>query len=193
MILAIAASADEDLNDQVLMARIANHDPDALKLLYDRYARVVYSLLRRITQHSASADDLMQEVFLRLWRNAASYQAVRSALAPWLFTLARNIAIDHLRSKGERQRQREVGMDILPSQVGAPNPEERLDQLRQARKVRDLIGSLPQSQRQALEFAYFQGMTHSEIAAAMSEPLGTVKTWIRNGLLRLRQKMEGGQ
>ena len=84
-------------------------------------------------------------------------------------------------------------MDILPSQVSAPNPEERLDQQRQARKVRDLIRSLPQSQRQALELAYFQGMTHSEIAAAMNEPLGTVKTWIRNGLQRLRQEMEGGQ
>jgi RNA polymerase sigma-70 factor (ECF subfamily) len=173
------------------MERLARRDQQALEAIYDRYSRAAYSLLLRITRDPAAAEELLQEAFLRLWRNAHSYDVSRGSLGTWLLTVARNMAFDHLRSKGERQRQREDLVDALPAQAVAPRSEEWLDLRRKAEHVRQLIGELPSTQRQALELAYFEGMTQSEIAQAMNEPLGTVKTWVRTALQQLRRGMEG--
>ena len=173
------------------MERVVLRDAAGLEQLYDRYSRVVYSVLLRITGQAASADELLQEVFLRLWNSAARYQKVRGRLASWLLAVARNLAIDHLRSKGERQRRLEEGVVEFPAVLPeTPDVEGWVDQRRQAQRVRDLMAELPKGQLRALEMAYFKGLSHSEIAREMGEPLGTVKTWIRNALGQLRRAME---
>lgn len=178
--------------DGALMERLTERDPSALEALYDRYARPVYSLVLRISQQPASAEEIVQDVFLLLWRNAARYRASCGPLEPWLFTLARNRALDYLRLKREKQRRREDSFELdLPDSVSAPNPEALIDDTRRAERVRACMGELPEPQRRAIELAFFEGMTHSEIAAALAEPLGTVKSWIRNGLIHLREVLGG--
>ena len=176
--------------DAALMERILQHDNAALETLYDRYARPVYSLVLRIAQHPASAEEIVQDVFLQLWRSADRFQISRGPLEPWLFTMARNRALDFLRLKREKQRRREDSdSDILPSAVVRPDPEGDIDRSRRAEKIRALMSSLPEVQRRAIELAFFEGMSHSEIATATGEALGTVKSWIRGGLLRLRESL----
>ncbi len=181
---------EDQPSDAELMERLIRRDPGALERLYDRHARAVYSLVLRIAQHTPSAEEIVQDVFLQLWRNAHLYHASRGPLEPWLFTLARNRTLDHLRLKREKQRRREETLDLQPLACAAPNPEYAVDRQQRAERVRTLMQSLTQQQRQAIELAFFEGMTHSEIAQALREPLGTVKSWIRTGLLRLREELE---
>jgi RNA polymerase sigma-70 factor, ECF subfamily len=180
----------EQPTDAALMQRLAQKDSSALETLYDRYSRQVYSLVVRIVQQAANAEEVLQDVFLQLWRNAQQYDAARGALSPWLLTIARHRALDVLRLKSERQRQQEGEMGAREVVCGAPSPETLADQEVRASRVREVMAALPELQRRAIELAYFEGMTHSEIAAKMSEPLGTVKSWIRGGLLRLREELE---
>jgi len=178
--------------DAELMERVLGRDASALETLYDRYARPVYSLVLRIAQQPGSAEEIVQDVFLQLWKSADRFQISRGPLEPWLFTLARNRALDFLRLKREKQRRREDSVDdSLPiADVTRPDPEGDIDLARRAEKVRGLLASLPAAQRRAIELAFFEGMSHSEIAVAMGEALGTVKSWIRGGLLRLRESLE---
>jgi RNA polymerase sigma-70 factor (ECF subfamily) len=172
------------------MERILQRDSGALEALYDRYGRPVYSLVLRISQQPASAEEIVQDVFLQLWRSADRFQISRGPLEPWLFTMARNRALDFLRLKREKQRRREDSdSDILPSAVVNPDPEGDIDRSRRAEQVRALMTSLPAAQRRAIELAFFEGMSHSEIAESTGEALGTVKSWIRGGLLRLKQSL----
>jgi RNA polymerase sigma-70 factor (ECF subfamily) len=178
--------------DAALMDRILQRDSSALEALYDRYGGPVYSLVLRISQQPASAEEIVQDVFLQLWRSAERFEISRGPLEPWLFTMARNRALDFLRLKREKQRRREdsVDSDVPFSAVARPDLEGDIDRSRRAEKVRALMSSLPSAQRRAIELAYFEGMSHSEISAAMGEALGTVKSWIRGGLLRLRESLE---
>jgi RNA polymerase sigma-70 factor (ECF subfamily) len=179
------------LSDAALMERLVRREAGALEQLYDRHSRAVFSLVLRISQQAALAEEIVQDVFLQLWRNAHQYQAGRGALGPWLLTLARNRALDHLRLKREKQRRREDALEVVePRDMREPDPESAVDQQRQAERVRSVMGLLPASQRRAIELAFFDGMTHGEIATAMSQPLGTVKSWIRNGLAHLREKLK---
>ena len=175
--------------DQALMQRVAGRDAAALEQLYDRHSRIVYSVLVRMTEQAASADELLQEVFLRVWNSAAHYQAVRGPLTPWLLTLARNIAIDHLRSKSEKQRRQEHFVDPAPVAAAEPPMEEWIDHRRLAADLHQRMAALPETHRKALDLAYFKGLSHGEIASTLGEPLGTVKTWIRNAVLHLRREM----
>ena len=176
--------------DATLVERLLRRDVNAFEELYDRHSRVVYGLVLRIVQHTASAEEVAQDVFLQLWRNASHYDGSRGPFLPWLLTMARNRALDHLRLKSERQRRRENQAEELPPVVSAPDFERGLDQKRRAAKVRDLMAALQPQQRRAIELAYFEGLSHSEIASALQEPLGTVKSWIRNGLLKLKEGLQ---
>lgn len=183
-------SVPEQPNDAALMDRLVQRDSSALEALYDRYGRQVYSLVLRILQQAANAEEVLQDVFLQLWKNAHRYESSRGPLGPWLFTMARHRALDTLRLKGEKQRHLEGELDFRDMACPAPNPEMLADRESRAARVRSVMSALPERQRRAIELAYFEGLTHSEIAAAMSEPLGTVKSWIRNGLLRLKGELE---
>jgi RNA polymerase sigma-70 factor (ECF subfamily) len=188
---ALLPTANRELSlDATLVHRLLQKDVSAFEQLYDRHCRTVYGLLLRILQQAGTAEEVAQDVFLQLWRNAGQYDESRGPFVPWLLTLARNRALDTLRLKSERQRRREDQTEELPPVFAAPEYEKQLDEKRRAEKVRALMGSLTPQQKKAIELAYFEGLSHSEIAAALKEPLGTVKSWIRNGLLRLKEGLQ---
>jgi RNA polymerase sigma-70 factor (ECF subfamily) len=168
-------------DDAALIARILAGEQGAMADLDDRYAGVVYGVALRVLASTAAAEDVVQEVFLQLWRNPQAFDSDRGRLAPWLAVIARNRAIDLL-----RKRPPEDDIDELPISTGV-NLEDAASQKLVVDKVRVVLGGLPQDQRKALEMAFFEGMTHSEIAGKTGDPLGTVKTRIRNGLLALRK------
>jgi RNA polymerase sigma-70 factor, ECF subfamily len=176
--------------DAALVRRLLQRDVSAFEELYDRHSRIVFALVLRILQQASTSEEVVQDVFLQLWRSAAQYDESRGPFVPWLLTLARNRALDQLRLKSERQRRREDQTEELPPVVTIPDFEGSLDEQRRAKRVRELIGSLNPQQKRAIELAYFEGLSHSEIANALKEPLGTVKGWIRNGLLRLKEGLQ---
>jgi RNA polymerase sigma-70 factor, ECF subfamily len=181
----------EAARDAALVQRILRRDVNAFEELYDRHSRAVYALVLRILQQTGTAEEVVQDVFLQVWRHAAQYDESRGPFAPWLFTLARNRALDTLRLKAERQRRREEQSEELIVLVATtPQFEEALDGKRRAARVRELMGALVPQQKRAIELAYFEGLSHSEIAERLKEPLGTVKSWIRNGLIRLREGLQ---
>jgi RNA polymerase sigma-70 factor (ECF subfamily) len=188
---ALLPTANRELSlDATLVHRLLQKDVSAFEQLYDRHSRTVYGLLLRILQQAGTADEVAQDVFLQLWRNAGQYDESRGPFVPWLLTLARNRALDTLRLKSERQRRREDQTEELPPVFAAPEYEKQLDEKLRGERVRALIGSLNPQQKKAIELAYFEGLSHTEIAAALKEPLGTVKSWIRNGLLRLKEGLQ---
>jgi RNA polymerase sigma-70 factor (ECF subfamily) len=176
--------------DAALVRRLLQRDVSAFEELYDRHSRIVFALVFRILQQASTSEEAVQDVFLQLWRNAAQYDESRGPFVPWLLTLARNRALDQLRLKSERQRRREDQTEELPPVVTIPDFESSLDEQRRAKRVRELMNSLNPQQKRAIELAYFEGLSHSEIANTLKEPLGTVKSWIRNGLLRLREGLQ---
>ena len=192
MFLAVFTPSDSsDVSpDAALMRRLLQRDVGAFEELYDRHSRLVHALVLRILQQAATAEEVVQDVFLQLWRNTALYDGSRGPFVPWLLTVARSRALDQLRLKSERQRRREDQTDELPPLVAIPDFEGSLDEKRRATRVRELMNSLHPQQRRAIELAYFEGLSHSEIANALKEPLGTVKSWIRNGLLRLKEGLQ---
>lgn len=179
--------ADPDaLTDLQALARMARGDESALADLYDRHATAVYSLARRIVRHPEDAEDVTQQVFAQAWRTSARYDASRGAVAAWLLVMARTRAIDCLR-RGDATRGVVTGDDWL-ADVADPEPDvEYLAATReQVDRVKSAMERLPEEQRVAVELAYYQGLTQTEIAAQTSTPLGTVKTRVRNALIALR-------
>src|ERR1700730_4158561 len=124
------------------MNRLLHRDVSAFEQLYDRHSRIVYALVLRILQQASTAEEVVQDVFLQLWRNAGQYRSDRGPFVPWLLTLARNRALDHLRLKSERQRRREDQAEELPAIAKAPEYEKALDEKRRAERIRSLIGTL---------------------------------------------------
>lgn len=173
--------APDHRDDAALIARMRAGDQNAMADLYDRYSGVVYGVALRVLANATAAEDVVQEVFLQLWRNPQAFDANRGWLAPWLAVIARNRAIDHL-----RRRPAEEDIDELPISTGVDLEGEAAQKLA-VDKVRGALAQLPQEQRTTLEMAFFEGMTHTEIAGKTGEPLGTVKTRIRTGLLALRK------
>lgn len=192
MFLAVFTSSEstELSRDAALVHRLLQRDVSAFEELYDRHSRLVYALVLRVLQQASTAEEVVQDVFLQLWRNSAQFDGSRGPFVPWLLTLARNRALDQLRLKSERQRRREDQAEELPVVVATPDFEGSLDEKRRAKRVRELVASLNPHQKRAIEMAYFEGLSHSEIANALKEPLGTVKSRIRNGLLRLKEGLQ---
>ena len=160
-------------------------------LAYDRYAPILYGLLLRILRDADDAQEVLQETFLNAWSNAASYDQSRGSELGWLITMARSRGIDRLRSRARRgQREQEAADEIShtrPNVVSAGEDVAAFGELRIA--VRKALGELPEAQRKALELAYFEGLSQSEIATRLGEPLGTIKTRTQLGMKRLRESL----
>jgi len=149
--------------------------------LYDRYSSTVYSIALRVLGDTGAAEDVLQEVFLQLWRNPGVFDSSRGNMAAWLAVIARNRAIDSLRKRRPEADIADVVVSVEPDLAGDT------ERARAMEKIRSVLGDMPAAQRSALEMAYFEGLTHTEISARTGEPLGTVKTRIRAGLLSLRK------
>lgn len=176
------------------MIAIASRDELAFSALYDRYIDLVYSTALRVLGDSGLAEDSAQEVFVRLWRRPETFVAERGRFLSWLMSVTRNRAVDELRARGRRQR-REGGPGEPEELIAQAPGSEADDPLASAQvheqqvKVRAALHELPMNQRQALELAFFAGLTQQEVAATLQEPLGTVKTRIRLGMQKLRRSL----
>jgi len=175
--------------DQASLARIARGDQAAFAELYDRQARLVYSLALRILQNGADAEDIVQEVFAQVWAQAGRYDASRGAVAAWMLTLTRSRAIDKLRAKRARpETAAEASAAESVVDLAATQDLELLS-AEQVTRLQRALQELPDAQRTALELAYYEGLTHVEVASRLNEPLGTVKTRIRQAVMKLREAL----
>lgn len=175
-------------HDQRLLERMAERDEVALSEFYDRYHRPVYSLVLRVLGSSSDAEDVVVDVFWQVWQQAGQYAAERGKVFTWLMTIARSRAIDRRRGL---QRQDIIAQALEFQQRDAvepvADPDETLFVAERRRRVRAALDVLPETQRRAIELAYYGGLSQSEIATVLNEPLGTVKTRIRAGLAQLRE------
>jgi RNA polymerase sigma-70 factor, ECF subfamily len=178
-----------ELADEALAGLLARKDVGALEVLYARHARAVYSLALKMLAEQASAEEVVQECFLKLWRQPELYQAQRGKLLPWLLGIAHHRAIDRLRRRRLEQRHTVSGEVDVPSN-GLDDPEQHAWGRVQVEAVGRAIATLPPTQRQVLELAYLGGLTQSEIAARLGQPLGTVKTRMRLAMQKLRSAPE---
>jgi RNA polymerase sigma-70 factor (ECF subfamily) len=170
--------------DAELLSRVTRGDERAMAVLFDRYSKVVYSVSLRVLRDTAAAEDVMQEIFMQIWRNPDGFVAARGSLGGWLAVVARNRSIDTLRRKRPSEQVEELN---LASSFNLAEESERNLMMERARTA---VVKLPTEQRKTLEMAFFDGLTHSEIAEMTGDPLGTVKTRIRSALLTLRKAMQ---
>ena len=171
-------------DDVTLLKMVQRGDDSAMGSLYDRYGKVVYSVALRVIRDPASAEDVLQEIFLQIWRNPDSFIAARGTLGGWLAVVSRNRSIDALRRKKPSEQ-----VDDMQISSGYDLGEEAVRN-GMMDKARTIIEKLPLEQRKTLEMAFFDGLTHSEIAEMTGDPLGTVKTRIRSALLTLRKGLQ---
>ena len=178
--------------ERAIVERMAAGDGEALRELYDMHSRAVYSLALRILRVQSDAEDIVQDVFVQAWRQAARYDATRGTVAGWLLMQARSRSIDRLRARQARPEQTEDERRADPPDSSA-GADIQIVRSEQARRVRQALEDLPRLQRTALELAYYEGLTHVQIAEQLEQPLGTIKTRIRQGLLKLRQALGAGE
>ena len=186
----IALQSEQAQNsDVILLHAIAQKDELALAALYDRYRRILFGLLVRILSSREEAEDILQEVFLQVWRRAGDFDERRGKPFTWLVTLARSRAIDRLRLLRSRERLAIAATQDSPDEVS----DAALDAFRseQRETVAGAMAELSQEQRRALMLAYFDGLTQTEIATRLATPLGTVKTRMRSGMIKLRELLQG--
>ena len=183
--LLFAAIADGDAE---LVRRLQKRDPQALGELYDRFGRLAYSLIYRIVRDVGTAEDLVQETFLRVWNRVQGFDGDRGALGGWLLAVARNRAIDYLRSAGGRLRNALELEETEHPSLFMDAEREMLNSDR-VRRLRTALEKLNPNQRNAIELAYFEGLSQTEMAERLGQPLGTVKTWVRTALQNLRDEL----
>jgi RNA polymerase sigma-70 factor (ECF subfamily) len=181
-----AQYAMTDSSDRELVGLVAGGDQEAVALLYQRYATPAFSLALRVVGDRESAEEIVQEAFLRIWNHAGSFDPQRGRFASWLLSIIHNLAVNELRRRRSRP-QAAPGADelLLHLHDAEPGPEEVAWSADRRRAVRAALTQLPQAQRQAIELAFFRGLTQMEVAEVLGDPLGTVKTRIRLGLQKL--------
>jgi RNA polymerase sigma-70 factor, ECF subfamily len=186
LILALQTKSDTDL-----IIRLQRRDPQALAELYDRYGRLAYSLIFRVVRDTGVAEDLVQETFLRVWNRVQGFDADKGSIGPWLLAVARNRAIDYLRSTTGRAR---ASLELETTEHPALYTDMEKDLLvsDKTRRIQAAMQKLSPNQREVIELAYFEGLSQTEMAERMGQPLGTVKTWVRTALKNLRGELGTG-
>jgi RNA polymerase sigma-70 factor (ECF subfamily) len=180
---------DGEASDEQIMEGVRRGDSQAIGTLYDRYAGVIFSLGLRMLGDRETTEELVQEVFLRAWRQAGTYQPQLGRLSTWLMGIARNLAVDELRRRAARPRRTDGNADEQLARISASDEGDPVEQLwitTRRQEVRRALAALPPPQRQVMELAYYSGLTQSEIAARLGDPLGTVKTRMRLATQKLR-------
>ena len=177
------ADLQEASRDARLILAIRSGSEQAMGELYDLYSSLVYSVALRVLRDAGAAEDILQEVFMQLWRTPSAFDSSRGSLPAWLSVIARNRAIDSLRRRRPEEDWSDVIVSVEPDLTGDAERNRSIE------KVRDTLNGMPAAQRSALEMAFFDGLTHREIASKIGDPLGTVKTRIRSGLLALRRAL----
>lgn len=188
--------AIQQLSDADLIGQASQGDARALEVLYERYSRVVFSFALRIVNDALIAEELLQEVFFRAWQQGGSFRASKGTFLTWLLSITHNMAIDEVRKRKRRpQRSDSDDPDLVLAAV--PDTGPSVEDEVWSRTLRERIGraldTLPAAQREAIELAYFKGMTHREIAEALDEPLGTIKTRMRLGMQKLRDHLDSNE
>lgn len=171
-----------------LIERIHAHDSEALAEIFDRYGRLAFTVILRVVHDASTAEDLVQETFLRVWNRVRYFDARKGSIGPWLLAIAHNCAIDYLRSAGGRHRN-VVSFDETDHPALHTDMEHEILDSDRARRIRAALNRLSPNQRRAIELSYFGGLSQLEVAARMGHPLGTVKTWVRLALKRLRDDL----
>jgi RNA polymerase sigma-70 factor, ECF subfamily len=178
-----------DLPDDQLVQRMSQGDVDALDVLYDRYARAVFSFAVRIVRDGRIAEEVLQEAFMRSWQQSGRFELNRGNYASWLLSITHNLAIDEVRKSQRRPQKADMVdiTDVLRSEVDTTvNIEEAAEATELRGIIRDAMDYLPEAQRRVIELAYFEGLSQREIAAFLNEPLGTIKTRMRLGMQKLK-------
>jgi RNA polymerase sigma-70 factor, ECF subfamily len=179
----------QDLPDDQLVARMTEGDVDALDVLYDRYARAVFSFAVRIVRDGRIAEEVLQEAFMRTWQQSGRFELNRGNYASWLLSITHNLAIDEVRKSQRRPQKADMVdiTDVLRSEVDTTvNIEEAAEATELRETIRTAMSQLPDAQRRTIELAYFEGLSQREIAAFLNEPLGTIKTRMRLGMQKLK-------
>ncbi|MGH2364701.1 MAG: sigma-70 family RNA polymerase sigma factor [Chloroflexota bacterium] len=179
-------SLPADERDRRLLERVATErDPDALARLYDAYAGLAYSLTLRMLRDPGLAEDVVQEAFFNVWRNAGRFELARGSVHTWLLSIVHNLTIDKLR-RARRKHSLDVGLDAAEEVLEAPDVWRDVSARLETERIRQGLSGLPSEQRRTIELAYYGGCTQTEIAARLHIPLGTVKGRLRLGLDKLR-------
>jgi len=171
-----------------LIQQIVNNDREAFSQLYDRFSSLVFTLALRMLKERSDAEDLLQEVFVQIWRQAANYSQDRGSPEAWIINIARSRAIDKLRSIRRMEKSFVLTEDPARAESSV-NVESSAAESETKLTMNSALANLPEAQRKVLELAYFDGLTQSEIAERLAEPLGTVKTRMRSGIQRLREML----
>jgi RNA polymerase sigma-70 factor (ECF subfamily) len=172
-----------------LVARLKRRDPDALEEVYNRFGKLVYSLIVRVVRDGAVAEELTQETFLRVWNRMQAFDVERGKFGPWLLTVARNRAIDYIRSVDGRMAHHSIEMGASEAPHLFVSMEDEVINSSRGRKLRAAFDELTPNQRLVIELAYFEGLSQSEMSAKLNQPLGTIKTWTRTALGVLRDSI----
>ncbi|MDE3162889.1 MAG: sigma-70 family RNA polymerase sigma factor [Acidobacteriota bacterium] len=176
--------ASISMTDEALLDRVRLRDQDSMSEIFDRYAKLVYSVAFRVLKDAESAEDVMQEIFFRLWEKPGTFSSGRGSFPAWLAVVGRNRAVDMLRRRKPTDPVDEVAL-AMPSDFAMEAERHIVLQ-----RVREHLDTLPRDHRQSLELAFFEGLSHSEIAAQTGIPLGTIKTRIRSALISLREALQ---
>lgn len=188
---AFLLAAFDTRNDSDLAERLKRRESPAMEELYDRYGKLVYSVIFRIVKEAAVAEDLAQETFLRIWNRVQFFDHEKGAMGPWILAVARNRAIDYLRSVDGRMARKSSEFEgVMEHPSAFVNIERDILNSDRARLLREAFAKLTPNQRVVIEMAYYEGLSQSEMAERMKQPLGTVKTWVRTALKILRNELE---